>query len=779
MKYKKAESYLPQIISFLISPISCLLYSINNILKSKKGFIPYIFISLFLAYVAFLTLPTAEYDLYRHYKIINNLISNNVSIFNIYSWGYPFTIAHTLYCYLISTTGVVGLYSLFTVFLVYTSIFYIFVNSDGYNKLTGTTKIFITFILITLSFYRIFVFSIRNIFVFVISFVLLKLFFEEHKINLYFFIFSSIFLVFFHPVCLAIYFLYFISMINFKSIIKVLIASVCLLYKYIFELIYVYIGDKDFFIIKKLHYYFTKPDIVNTNYWFLYSFIFMVAVILMVYYYKELRKFYIFDIYCMCLILSTTTNFDLYRRFIVLVALIIPKYLIFLFNSNNKKLKIVVSSSLMIIAIISILGDIAGIKTYGWLLRNNGLSLFFNIIGASIVYLFHLFCREKKYVPSGKNVLFLITTLNGGGAEKILVDTVKLLDKDKYNITVMTVLNRGVYVDEVKQICNYKYMFDDIDSSPLIKRIYFSLLLRFCKFMPPKWLYKLFIKDNYDIEIAYLEGTPTKVISGSNRSSKKYAWVHSDPIKHPFSTKEFINIHQEIKAYKKFDKILCVSSGIKSSMQEKYFVGEKAQVQLNVLDEELIIGKSLEAINDTFDKSKFNIIAIGRLNPAKAYPRLLNVCNKLKNDFSNFKLTIIGEGLQRPMLEKYIKDNNLEQFVELKGFIKNPYPYLKQADLFVCSSIAEGFSTVVSESVVLGVPVLTTDCAGMIDILGNSEYGLIVDNDEEALYEGLKKMCLDNDLYLKYKRAVLDRSDFFKKEKRLEEFYALMEGISK
>ena len=376
-----------------------------------------------------------------------------------------------------------------------------------------------------------------------------------------------------------------------------------------------------------------------------------------------------------------------------------------------------------------------------------------------------------------EKLLFLITTLSGGGAEKILVDTVRLLGKNKYDITVMTVLNRGVYIDEVKQICNYKYMFDDIDSSPLIKRIYFSLLLRFCKFMPPKWLYKLFIKDDYDIEIAYLEGTPTKIISGSNRSSKKYAWVHVDPIEQSNSEKEFISLGQETKSYSKFDKILCVSSRVKASMQKKYYVGDKAQVQLNVFDETKVIDKSLEKVSDNLDKSKFNIISIGRLSPQKAYPRLLKVCNKLKSDFSNFKLTIIGEGLQRPVLENYIKDNNLEQFVELKGFIKNPYPYLKQADLFVCSSIAEGFSTVVSESVVLGVPVLTTDCAGMVDILGKSEYGLIVDNNEEALYEGLKKMCLDNDLYFKYERAVLDRSDFFKKEKRLEEFYALMKGI--
>ena len=384
----------------------------------------------------------------------------------------------------------------------------------------------------------------------------------------------------------------------------------------------------------------------------------------------------------------------------------------------------------------------------------------------------------NRYKPKKNNsstkILFLITTLNGGGAEKILVDTIKLLDKNKYDISVMTVLNRGIYINEVKDICNYKYMFEDINSSEFIKRIYFSIILRFCKLIPSKLLYKLFIKDSYDIEIAYLEGVPTKIISGSKQSSTKYAWVHSDLIKLPNSTREFINLNQEKKAYYKFDKVICVSSRIKDSMEKKYNIKEKSQVQLNVLDEEMVIEKSNQIIDDDFDDSKFNIVSIGRLSAPKNYLMLLNVCNKLKTEFSNFKLTILGEGLQRPMLEKYIKENNLENFVELKGFIKNPYPYLKQADLFVCSSIAEGFSTVVSESVVLGVPVLTTDCAGMVDILGDSEYGMIVDNNEDDLYNGLVKMCTDKKLYKKYKDLAAKRSCFFRKENRRKELNNLL-----
>ena len=92
--------------------------------------------------------------------------------------------------------------------------------------------------------------------------------------------------------------------------------------------------------------------------------------------------------------------------------------------------------------------------------------------------------------------------------------------------------------------------------------------------------------------------------------------------------------------------------------------------------------------------------------------------------------------------QKFIDDNKLNDCVELTGFIDNPYPLLKKADLFVCSSLTEGFSTVVSEAIFLGTPVLTTDCAGMKDILGDSEFGLIVENNENGLYEGLKQLLM-------------------------------------
>lgn len=96
--------------------------------------------------------------------------------------------------------------------------------------------------------------------------------------------------------------------------------------------------------------------------------------------------------------------------------------------------------------------------------------------------------------------------------------------------------------------------------------------------------------------------------------------------------------------------------------------------------------------------------------------------------------------VEREKLEKLIMDNHLSDVVFLYGYKENPYPYIKSSDVFICSSYAEGFSTVVTEALILGVPTVTTDCAGMRELLGDSHYGLIVKNSEEGLLEGITQM---------------------------------------
>lgn len=371
-----------------------------------------------------------------------------------------------------------------------------------------------------------------------------------------------------------------------------------------------------------------------------------------------------------------------------------------------------------------------------------------------------------------KKILFLIDMLRGGGAEKVLTDIVKYLDKDKFDITVISVFDGGKYVEDVKKYTKYDYIFPEYRSNSCLSKIINSLKYRTAKFMlrrvKPKILYKYAINDKYDYEVSFLEGYSSIIVSGStNEKAKKIAWIHTDLIKNPWS-KDYFKYQSEKDMYLKFNKIMCVSEDVKKSFEEKFNIQNNVYVQYNPIDENLIKYKSKEEL-DIERTNKFLITTIGRLEPQKSYDRLLRVHKKLIDLGYDYELWIIGEGSEKGRLEKYIMNNNLNSSVKLLGFKKNPYKYLSVSDLFVCSSLIEGFSTVATEATILGVPIVTTDCSGMKELLGNSEYGVITENDENQLFNGLSKILDNNKLYNHYLIKSQERSEYFKLENRMNE----------
>ena len=138
------------------------------------------------------------------------------------------------------------------------------------------------------------------------------------------------------------------------------------------------------------------------------------------------------------------------------------------------------------------------------------------------------------------------------------------------------------------------------------------------------------------------------------------------------------------------------------------------------------------------------------------------IIKRLIDEGIDISLTILGEGEDRNILEKYIVQNNLQNIVFLPGFVDNPYAVLAKHDIFVCSSRAEGYSTAVTEALILGLPVITTDCSGMKELLGeNNEYGIIVENDDESLYLGLKQLLTQPSLIENYKQKATNRQKDF------------------
>lgn len=373
-----------------------------------------------------------------------------------------------------------------------------------------------------------------------------------------------------------------------------------------------------------------------------------------------------------------------------------------------------------------------------------------------------------------KKILFLNHTLGAGGAEKVLVNLVNHMS-DKYDVTVMTVIDTGVFKKDLGPNVTYKTMFKIpfkkgntknesgslLNKTSKLKKIAAKCYSFLWKFMPTKLLYRLTIKEEYDIEVAFLEGICAKIISSSNQQSKKFGWIHVDVINENKSDAVFLNNNSAKKCYSKFDKIVCVSNEVRNQFIKKYnYNEEKVIVKHNAINTDEIREKSSKKLDITKPK-EFKIVTIGRLSNQKGYDRLVSIAKKLKKDKIPFHLWIIGVGPKEQELKQYVEENNLTKEVELLGFKSNPFPYLKAADLFVCSSRAEGFSTVACEATVLGVPIVTTNCSGMEELLGKSEYGLITENSEKALYKGLKDILTDDKKYKYYKKQISKIKDNF------------------
>jgi len=344
-----------------------------------------------------------------------------------------------------------------------------------------------------------------------------------------------------------------------------------------------------------------------------------------------------------------------------------------------------------------------------------------------------------------RSVLFVIESLAGGGAEKVLSVITKYFNYEKYDVTVCPIVDTGVYCEEVKKYVNH---YSPIISyhgnliSQLWNRVKYKLIY---SILPLKWVYRLFIPQGNDVEIAFCEGFLTKLLSNADLKSKKIAWIHTDLKDNPWPIELgiFNDSAEEGDAYKKFDKIVCVSDTVRQSFYELYTLHHKAITIYNPIDVDDIQQKA--GRKSKRNDQAIHLISVGRLVPQKGYDRLLKAVKRLHDKGYSFQLTILGDGIERDMLEEYINGNDMHSYVSLPGFVDNPYQEMAASDIFVCSSRAEGFSLVIAEAMALGIPVISTYCSGPNELLQKGKCGMLVDNSENGIYHGLENVLLNKE----------------------------------
>ena len=361
-----------------------------------------------------------------------------------------------------------------------------------------------------------------------------------------------------------------------------------------------------------------------------------------------------------------------------------------------------------------------------------------------------------------RKVLFLIHDLGQGGAEKVLVNLVNHMDYSKFDITVMTLFDCGENKQFLRPEITYKYW----------KKKIFPGNSHFMKLFNPEQLHKMIIKEKYDIEIAYLEGPCARVVSGCmNPEVRLVSWIHIEQKNEKAAATSFRSIREAKRCYGKFNEIIRVSQDVQKRFQNALYLRVKNEILYNTVNSEEILEKAKEKIETViFKETEIKLVAVGKLLHTKGFDRLLRITKHLLEEKYKVHLYILGDGPMRTQLEKYIADNHMEQYVELLGYQLNPYKYMAKCDLFVCASYAEGFSTATTEALILGIPVCTVNVAGMKEMLGeNNEYGIIVQNDEKALYEKIKLLVARKHLLEHYKKQAEKRGIMFSTEKTVVE----------
>lgn len=372
-------------------------------------------------------------------------------------------------------------------------------------------------------------------------------------------------------------------------------------------------------------------------------------------------------------------------------------------------------------------------------------------------------------------VLFCIESLGGGGAEKVLATLIQHIDKTKFDVTVCTISGGGKYEDEIKKHVKYKAILQEPVGGGITARWTYVIKHHLVyKWLPLSCVYRMFVPQGHDVEIAFVEGFTTKLLShSSNRKARKCAWVHTDLYMNYWTGHIFCTVEAESEAYHRFHHVFCVSqTAVEGFMRRFSPTKVNPTVVYNPIDSQIIIKMASEKGKEK--KDFVRLVTVGRLEPQKGYDRLVQIVNRLIKEGQKLELWILGIGSQEKWLKKYIVENNLSEQIRLLGFHANPYKYMVQGDLFVCSSRCEGYSTAVTEALILGLPVITTECSGMAELLKDGECGIITANEDEALYAGLKTVLQDTELREHYRQKAVERGKDFTIESLMEPIEKLL-----
>lgn len=342
---------------------------------------------------------------------------------------------------------------------------------------------------------------------------------------------------------------------------------------------------------------------------------------------------------------------------------------------------------------------------------------------------------------SKRKVLFVVESLDEGRVGRALSVIVQYIDKSKFDVTVCAINGGGAYEAVIRENANYKAVLTE--PGGLKRKMVYRTL-------PLSLVYSFYIPHGNDVEVACSEGFVTKLLSHASKGNvKRYALTHTDFEKNHWTKEIFNSVKEETVAYNKFDKVIGATGIITKSFRNQ-FPDVKVPVETiyDPIDSLSVRLKSLNASSGDEEPVKTRIVSQGRLESRYEYSRLIRIVERLIKEGYDLGLWIFGEGSEHGILDHYIRKNDLQKRVKLFGAHPNPYRYMVQGDIFVCSVCGSG----VIKALILGLPIVATDTPELNELLKNGESALITPDTEEDLYTGIKRMLDEPELLEQYRQ---------------------------
>lgn len=375
-----------------------------------------------------------------------------------------------------------------------------------------------------------------------------------------------------------------------------------------------------------------------------------------------------------------------------------------------------------------------------------------------------------------KKYLFIDGQLNGGGAERVFIDILRNFDFEQNEVTLLQVNAGGTLIDEVPSQVHV------VSAWPGYTRGY-SFAYRCSQWLG--WDYPIRHRllaalhgEHFDVAISFLEGMPLKMHAMiTDVADRNYSWVHCDLDKDRYEIGQFRK-GEEIRAYNKMDGVVCVAADTAKAFQRRFpDCTSVVKVIYNPIDVDKVIRLSGCEVIRLSEDEFFTIAVCGRLTAPKKLDRVIRLARRIKDELrgveKKLRIQLIGSGELEGELRELTKLSGVEDIVEFLGFQRNPFPYVKAADMLLSTSGYEGFSLVICEAMALGVPVVATKTAGPMEILDNDRYGLLCEHDDESIYQAVKRMYEDAELRRHYSEVGKVRVKEFSVERTMKEIYEL------